>query len=114
MRTLEELVPKLLAKTADGSLDWSQGNDASTFHAKIGQYVIAVWSWFNTDDGSEGNAIAIKPIEAQNYSDVVLADKYAPKHEKLEELYGYARRSALKVDRMIIQVDKDLDDLFPF
>ncbi|MDP9571480.1 UNVERIFIED_ORG: hypothetical protein J2W66_001965 [Agrobacterium larrymoorei] len=114
MKTLENLVPKLIEKTADSSLDWSVGNTSQTFDASIGKYIISIWSWTSEEDGTEGLSIGIKPHGAVAMSDIVAFDKYSPRHEKLDELYGAARRSALKIDRMIIEVEKDLDNLFPF
>ena len=114
MKTLETLIPKLLEKTSDGSLDWTQGDSPSKFQTHIGKHSIDIWEWVSEEDGSEGASLAIKPKGVIPYSDVVYYDKYSSRYEKLQELYSYARRSALKIDHMIIEVEKELDDLLRF
>ncbi|MBO0124403.1 hypothetical protein [Agrobacterium sp. OT33] len=114
MKTLENLVPKLIEKTSDKSLDWTPGEHSQIFEAEIGKHAIAVWEWTSDEDGTEGVSLGIKPIGAKTFSDVVFYDKYSPRHDKFLELYSCARRSALKIDRMIAEVEKDLEGLFPF
>ncbi len=114
MKTLENLVPKLLEKTRDGSLDWTQGLSDQQFNVPIGKNLISVWSWTSEEDGTDGVSIGIRPINALTMSDAIAFDKYSAQYDKLYELYATARRNALKVDRMIIEVEKDLDELFPF
>lgn len=114
MKTLENLIPKLLEKTSDGSLSWEQTQIPQKFQASIGKYVVEIWDWTSEDDGTEGVSLSIRPSTEVQLSDLIYFDKYSSRYQKLEELHGYARRSALKIDRMIGEVEKTLDDLFPF
>ncbi|WP_411034307.1 hypothetical protein [Shinella sp. BYT-45] len=112
MKTLEDLIPKLVEKTRDGSLSWSQGIGNDGYKTTFGKYRVDVWQWQDEDE-TEGITVGLKIGDnATDFIDKVYYDTYSSRYSRLDDLYSMARRSALKIDKIIEDVDVELDKTF--
>lgn len=114
MRTLEDIVPKLVSKTQDGSINWEAGSGPGTYQTTIGKYSFQVWEW-EDEDGITGISIGIRNLgKDSEMLDTLIFDKFSSKHHKMREFFGMARRNALNLDRIISEIDDELDKILPF
>jgi len=109
MKTIEDLVPKLLIKTNEGSLRWKETQSSETYEAEMKNNSIRIWEWEDQNDGSEGITIAV--MKGTEVLDSIYYDKYAIQYERFRLLYAAARRSALSLDKVYDALDDELDDL---
>ena len=110
MRTLEDLVPKLIEKTKTGSVKWRQTELPSKFDATVGRQEIVVWEWTDEDDETKGISIGIRSAGSPGLADVIYYNSFSQNYQKLEDLHNSARRSALNVEKMVDELDAALDD----
>lgn len=109
MKTLEDLIPKITERTNDGTISWSPGINDKTFKTKLGKYFLFVWKWSEPDE-TEGISIGIKADEKDEvYLDVIGYDTYSFKHSKFEDFYMLARRSTLQLNKIIAEIEVELD-----
>lgn len=114
MRTLEDITPKLIEKTRDGSISWDKGIGNDGYKTILGNYAFHVWAW-EDEDGTEGISIGLRPkTDEGSFLDTIYHDKYSNKYHNLTDLHGMARRSALRLDKIIDEIDNELDNRFPF
>lgn len=111
MKTIEDLIPKLVEKTRQGALTWSKAETTDNFKATLKNYLAQVWEWTDQEDGSEGISFSVKPIRNPENFDTIYYDKYSSKYNRLKELFDVARRSALNLDKMVDDIEAELDDL---
>ena len=111
MQSIEDLIPKLSTRTEEGLVSWSEGKGPNTFTLKIGEYFISIWKWEDEDEET-GLSIGLRLDEKKtDYLDIVALDKYSAKFPEMSNLYTLARRSSKKVDKIITELDRELDGL---
>jgi len=112
---IEHLVPKLLDITQKKKISWTEAA-AHTLIARIGGMKFQISAGF--DDDREEPFYRFNLYESDNaipydgrFLDSVYADRFRGIYADLEELYTAARRNALGLDKVIAEIDVELDKL---
>lgn len=115
MKTLEDIVNKLISKTKDGSISWLPGIGSAGFKVNIGKYDVHIWVW-EDEDGAKGVSVGVreKDVTTGEFVDIAAHDVYSAQYAKFYDLYWMAKRSGLKLDKIINEIDDELDSKFPF
>lgn len=119
MRTVEDLVPEIVAATIAGKLEWKEIASFSSspwYWVPLGRRSIVTYAW-QTDDGERtGYAVSLvsggsEPNFPMDVIDSISDDEYGPTFSLVRELYQAARRSALQVDSVVGEVEDFLKGL---
>jgi hypothetical protein len=98
MRTIENLLPKLITATEDDRVVWHKSGFA--FEAGISGFKVRVWQWH--DENSDSTGYTVQLLSADDVVlDDIRANEYSANFTQLEELHGFARRSYNGVDEII-------------
>ena len=115
MKTLEDIIPKITERTKDGSLKWETSPITDAYLAPLGKYYVRTWTWTDENDGTNGISIGLLKTKSEStFIETVYTDTFSTKYSRYEELHSYARRSALNLNKIIDDIDKELDDMLPF
>ncbi|AGA07741.1 hypothetical protein CN151_15775 [Sinorhizobium meliloti] len=112
---IEDLLPKLLETTRRKKITWHEPMD-NTFVSRIGDRKFQVGQGFDEDSGETYYRFNIyigggdSPYEGR-FIDSMVADRFKGAFSDLEELYSEARRNALGLDKVISDIDDELDKL---
>src|ERR1700712_3449228 len=99
MRSLSDLIPKIVAATEKGKLTWNNAA-GSGYVLSMGDNEIRTWQW--TDPASEETTgITVQLVDGVTVLDDIVTTEYGAKYEQARDLYSAARRSANKVDGII-------------
>lgn len=111
MQSLEDLIDPISEATNSGGLVWEE-DGPTKFSVSVGNYTILIWQWADEDDGSSGISVGLKEKGHRTSSlDSIVANEYSARYDRVSEFYGLARRSALKVDKIISDLKNDLKAL---
>lgn len=112
---IHDLLPKLLELTRRKKITWHEVMD-NIFVSRIGERKFQVGQGFDADSEetfyrlniyiSGGNA----PFEGR-FIDSMVADRFKGPFSDLEELYSEVRRNALGLDKVISDIDDELNKL---
>ncbi|MCP9232634.1 hypothetical protein NMG46_20605 [Mesorhizobium sp. LMG 17147] len=104
MKTIEEMLPIVMAATADSRLKWTKKD--LTLSTRVGKYRIDVWEW--SDHENDNNGFSVGIYEGDNQIDYITADQYSPRYSRVEDFYRMARRSAFNVGAIIDDIEKTI------
>ncbi|UYO42747.1 hypothetical protein KQX63_15200 [Rhodopseudomonas palustris] len=111
MKTLEDLLPKLIKSTEDKKLTWIVSSTG--FECHIGNQDVKTWAWF--DEGSETNFVTVQLRAGPDFNptilDSVTAGDFESNYNIVSSLHSAARRSAHNVDAIIENISDKLDKL---
>lgn len=114
MRTIEDLLPDLVAKTVVGNISWRKRSAPSAgYETVLAKYKVVVWEWNEVDSENEGVTVSIYTKD-NDQLDYISVDQYSSRYAKFLEAYQTARRSALGLDKIIDEIAAALDEVMPF
>lgn len=106
------LAQRLVARQAQGRLDWKETETDGLFQVSFPDYSIRI----QPHENRYGVDYAIVSIyndegtELDTFTGLALQDEWPDANEQLLELYQSARRAALKVDKAIDSLIRELGD----
>jgi len=105
--SLRSLVPVMIEKTHQGKIKWEYAG-ANNFTAQFPDYVLRI----EFDPGSESVDYQLHIVDqAGNIIETYTPGRRSPASDELANLYELARRQALKVDKMLDDLERRLKDL---
>jgi hypothetical protein len=107
MRSLTTLLPKLLAATDTRTLVWESAQVG--YSASLGNFTVRIWEWSDEADREISGVSVNLNDKRGNKLDEIESDQFSASYPQLRELYSAVRRSALKVDQVIEQLESELD-----
>ena len=112
MRSLADLIPKLLAATNAKKLAWEKSVlGGQTFKTQLGEIEVGVWGWLDDSTDQIEGVTANLVGKSGQILDEVKRDEFAAGYNEVRELLLAARRSALNVEDVIADLDAKLDKL---
>jgi hypothetical protein len=109
MRTIEEMLPIVNQATLDGRLSWKK--ERSKFLTTVGDYAISTWEWSDQNTDASGYSVDISRDGSQ--IDYIAVDEYSSKYNSVQSLFQNARRSALNVEAVINDIERQIKMLPP-
>jgi hypothetical protein len=112
MKSLQTLIPKLVQATQNGKLNWEE-HEYGGYQCPLGSSTVRVWAWSNPDAEEQGISATLYHGRSLGAAvlDSVVANEFDSDHGTLSELFSVARRSALNVDKVISEIEDQLDNL---
>jgi hypothetical protein len=112
---IDELLPKVQLATEKRKLAWG-GDLVDVYEAVLGDQKLRVE--YALDDSSDEPFYRFSIYKIRNnmldpevFLDRIVADRYRGPYSELERLFAEARRSALGLDQVMLDIDSKLDDL---
>lgn len=106
------LAQRLVARQAKGRLDWKETETEGLFQVSFPDYSIRI----QLQENPYGRDYAVVSIyndegtELDTFTSLALQDEWPDANEQLVQLYQFARRAALGVDKAIDSLLRELGD----
>lgn len=112
---IQDLLPKLLETTRKKKIIWHEAMD-DFFVSGLGERKFQVVRGLDDDSGEIFYRFSIyigggDMPSGGRFIDTMIADRFKGAYSDLEELYSEARRNALGLDKVISDIDNELDKL---
>lgn len=110
MRTIDDILPSLVAATNDGKLEWERdGELQDCYVTSIRSYRFRIWHWLDEDDHT--SSFTAQLMRGPNVVDGVTTSQYSPKYQVMQTVHDAARRSYMGVDAIIGDIEEELAKL---
>lgn len=112
---IAKLVRKLHEKTIDGKLEWEQTDKRGVFQTSFPDYTIRIS--MQLEESGEYYYVSIydsQGILVEQVNDVGLEGDIPDSFKLMKEMYEFARRKALGVDKALDDILSQLEEDLPF
>ena len=114
-----KIIPKLNSSTKAGKINWKTTSVPDKFMVSFKDFSLAIWSGYDQQEGGEFTAFELIDPDGKEVDRFYVKDSDKQWGEVAAELYGGARRKALRIDEALKVISKELgvdepDDDLPF